>query len=384
MSSHLLENTPNMPRDTLSVGGEPIQEKNQELQKSKGVENPASVVTPIFHPIFPAPQTAHLMAGTQHHTAQKLDHVPRILVFDSGVGGLSVYTEILKAHPHASFTYLADNACFPYGKLDETVLVARVLDIVGHAISTHNPDLVVVACNTASTLVLPHLRRVFTVPFVGTVPAIKSAVFASRSKHITVLATEGTIKRDYTHDLIRNYAQACHVTLIGAQNLARMAEAELAGEPVSDADLWAEISPCFVETNTGKTDAVVLACTHYPLLRARFERLAPWTVAWIDPAPAIARRVSYLLGIDAPEQDEGKSTRMRSFEDENKATSSDEDLFSDTGLSTIPETEINLLPLRQIYFTSVAGLSEELNNSLLRYGFSSVSVDPSSCPLPIC
>jgi len=155
---------------------------------------------------------------------------------------------------------------------------------------------VVIACNTASTIVLPALRDKFKVPFVGTVPAIKPACASSMSKLVTVLGTEATVKREYTRALIRDYAQGCAVTLVGSPRLAELAEAELKGERVSDDDVAAELAPCFVETDGKRTDTVVLACTHYPLLLQRFEKVARWPVNFIDPAPAIARRVLDLLG----------------------------------------------------------------------------------------
>jgi len=224
---------------------------------------------------------------------------PGILVFDSGLGGLTVFREIVKARPDARFVYAADDAFFPYARQDEGKLVVRVLDVIEALIAAHRPDLVVIACNTASTLVLPALREKFKVPFVGTVPAIKPACASSNSKLVTVLGTEATVKREYTRALIRDYAQGCAVTLVGSPRLAELAEAELKGELVSDDDVAAELAPCFVEADGKRTDTVVLACTHYPLLLQRFETLAPWPVNFIDPAPAIARRVLDLLGAPA-------------------------------------------------------------------------------------
>ena len=154
----------------------------------------------------------------------------------------------------------------------------------------------VIACNTASTLVLPQLRARFAVPFVGTVPAIKPACAASTSKRVSVLGTEATVSREYTRALIRDFANGAEVTLVGSARLAGYAEAELNGTPAEDAAIAAEIAPCFVDRDGRRTDMVVLACTHYPLLLDRFQRLAPWPVAFYDPAPAIARRVLELIG----------------------------------------------------------------------------------------
>lgn len=222
---------------------------------------------------------------------------PTILVFDSGLGGLTVLDAVRRARPDARYVYVGDDAAFPYGRLGEAALVARVLTVMERLVATHRPDLVVIACNTASTLVLPALRQRFTTPFVGVVPPIKPAAAATRSRLVSLLATPGTVARSYTHDLIATYAGACAVTLVGSQNLAGFAEAELAGAPVDDAALAAEIAPCFVTDPDGRrTDVICLACTHYPLLLPRLEALAPWPVIWIDPAPAIARRVVQLIG----------------------------------------------------------------------------------------
>src|SRR5690349_11322567 len=213
---------------------------------------------------------------------------PTILVFDSGLGGLTVYREIAAVRPDADFIYLADDAAFPYGAMAEPALIARVTALLDEAIAIHKPDLVVIACNTASTIALPELRKTFTVPFVGTVPAIKPACAASQTRRVAVLGTEATVKREYTMGLIRDFAQGCDVTLVGSARLAPLAEAALRAEPVDDAAIAAELAPCFVDDGTRRTDTVVLACTHFPLLLERLERLAPWPVAWVDPAPALA------------------------------------------------------------------------------------------------
>lgn len=224
----------------------------------------------------------------------------RILVFDSGLGGLTVYREIRKLRPDADYLYLGDDALFPYGALAPDVLVARVETVISEAMAGFPADAVVIACNTASTLVLPPLRARFSVPIVGTVPAIKPAAAATRSGRIAVLATPGTVSRDYTADLIRDFAQGIEVTLVGSRRLAGLAESVLRGAPPDDAAIAAEIAPCFVEETGCRTDVVVLACTHYPLLLDRLTVLAPWPVLWIDPAPAIARRVVQVLGEAQP------------------------------------------------------------------------------------
>ena len=192
--------------------------------------------------------------------------MPTILVFDSGLGGLTVLSRTMQAHAGANIVYAADDAGFPYGRLREAELVARVLSVMERLVARFHPDLVVIACNTASTLVLPSLRARFAIPFVGTVPAIKPAAALTKSGLISVLATPGTVARDYTRGLIEHYAGGCEVTLVGSTRLAGLAEAVLKGEPVDDGAIAAEIAPCFVTRGSARTDVVTLSCTHYPLL----------------------------------------------------------------------------------------------------------------------
>ncbi|GLK57507.1 glutamate racemase [Methylopila capsulata] len=236
-----------------------------------------------------------LFAGLTNAALPPLDRTPRILVFDSGLGGLTVLAELVATFPYAAYVYAADDAAFPYGALSPERLVARIVTVMERLIDREAPDLVVIACNTASTLALPALRARFALPFVGTVPAVKPAVAATRSGLVTVLATPGAARSEHTHAMIDAFAGSVKVTLVGAPNLAAFAEAELRGAPIDDGALAAEIAPCFVEEDGRRTDAVALACTHFPLLTRRFRGLSPWDVAWIDPAPAVARRVAALL-----------------------------------------------------------------------------------------
>ena len=236
-----------------------------------------------------------------------MTHRPTILVFDSGLGGLSVLREVVRARPDAHYVYVADDAFFPYGHHSEQALVARVVPLMGELIAAHRPDLIVIACNTASVQVLAPLRAAYAVPFVGTVPAIKPACAQSNTRRVSVLGTKATVQREYTHALIRDFAGDCDVTLVGSPDLASLAEAALSGESVADEAIAAEIAACFAgdaADPTARTDTIVLACTHYPLLLDRLERLAPWPVTWIDPAPAIARRVRDLLGAPTSAADE--------------------------------------------------------------------------------
>lgn len=219
-----------------------------------------------------------------------------ILVFDSGIGGLTVLREARVLMPEHRFVYVADDAGFPYGGWNESGLKTHIVQLFHELLTVYQPILCVIACNTASTLVLDDLREAFpTTPFVGTVPAIKPAAEQTQSGLVTVLATPGTVRRTYTRDLIQSFASQCHVRLVGSENLARLAESYIRGHPVEPGAIEAEISPCFVKQDGRQTDIVVLACTHYPFLVNRFRALAPWPVDWLDPAEAIARRARSLL-----------------------------------------------------------------------------------------
>lgn len=220
---------------------------------------------------------------------------PRILLFDSGMGGLTVASCVRAQLPDAHLIYSADNAGFPYGAWKEEALVARIVHVVGTLIDRSKPDIVVIACNTASTLAMAALREKFKIPFVGTVPAIKPAAAQTKSNIIGVLATPGTVSREYTHTLIHTYAFHCKVILHGAKRLAEIAEQKLKGHTPNMDELREEIAPVFRKRDGKRTDVVVLGCTHYPLLIEEMKQVAPWEVSYLDPAPAIARRVSDVL-----------------------------------------------------------------------------------------
>lgn len=220
---------------------------------------------------------------------------PRILLFDSGMGGLTVARAVAKQLPQAHLVYAADNAGFPYGAWKEQALVKRIVLVIGKLIETVKPDVVVIACNTASTIALAELRDAYKVPFVGTVPAIKPAAAQTKTGVIGVLATPGTVSREYTHSLIHTYAFHCKVLLHGAPRLAEIAEQKLRGVPVDLEELAAEVAPVFRKRGGKPTDVVVLGCTHYPLLTDDIAKVAPWPVTFIDPAPAIARRTADLV-----------------------------------------------------------------------------------------
>jgi glutamate racemase len=226
---------------------------------------------------------------------RRMADVGPVLVFDSGIGGLSVLRAIRERLPQQEVVYVADDAAFPYGNWEEDALVTHVVAVMDDLIARFAPVAVVVACYTASTLVLPPLRLRFSIPFVGTVPAIKPAAAQTGSGVIAVLSTPGTMKRVYTRELVNSFAQDCHVRLVGAPELARIAEIRMRGGAISREAVAGQIADCFVEVDGRCTDIVVLACTHYPFLADIMAELAPWPVSWLDPAPAIARRLVTVL-----------------------------------------------------------------------------------------
>lgn len=224
-----------------------------------------------------------------------------ILVFDSGLGGLTVLREARVLLPTRRFVYVADDAAFPYGDWDEDALRDRLVALFGQLIETHRPELSVIACNTASTVAIDALRATYPDhPFVGTVPAVKPAAERTASGLVSVLATPVTVHREYTHALVARYAERCEVTLVGSRVLAGLAEQYLLDGYVDEAVVRAEIAPCFVERDGRRTDIVVLACTHYPFLINRMRKTAPWPVDWIDTSEAIARRTLSLAASGAP------------------------------------------------------------------------------------
>lgn len=231
----------------------------------------------------------------------------RVMIFDSGMGGLSVYRAIASVMRPLDLVYVADFAAFPYGNWEEPRLNDHIIRLMGRLIDDLEPNVVVLACNTASTLSLQNLRQAYPgIPFVGTVPAIKPAAEMTETGMISVLATPGTARRAYTAELIHQFAHDREVTIVATKRLAELAESRLQGKTISIEDVRAEIAPAFVEENGVKTDTIVLGCTHYPLILKHLRAVAPWEVKWIDPAPAIARRLYTVLN----ERVEGKGERM--------------------------------------------------------------------------
>ena len=219
----------------------------------------------------------------------------RLLVFDSGIGGLGVVQEARRLLPDAGITYLADNQGFPYGAKSDDVLIARIEALIGAALDHVSPDVVVIACNTASTIALAPLRRRFSVPFVGCVPAVKPAAASSRNRAVGLLATPATIGRAYVRELIEKFAADCRVYSHGATDLADLAERRFLGYAVTLDDVRAELAGLFMQDREAQIDTVILGCTHYRFLLPELRAVAPAHIAWIDPAEAVARQAGVVL-----------------------------------------------------------------------------------------
>jgi len=217
-----------------------------------------------------------------------------ILIFDSGVGGLSIFDAVRQRLPDECYCYACDNAAFPYGPKPEAELVARVDAVLSALVARVAPKMLIVACNTASTVALPRLREKFSLPIIGVVPAIKPAAQISHNKIIGLLATPGTVSRRYTDDLIREFAGHCDVIRVGSRELVALAEAKLRGDSIDQSLLTEILSPFFQETRR-QADTIILGCTHFPLLRDELQLAAPQVLHWVDSGDAIARRAIQVL-----------------------------------------------------------------------------------------
>lgn len=231
---------------------------------------------------------------------------PTILVFDSGVGGLSVYREVKKLIPNAHYIYAFDNEAFPYGEKSEEFIIDRVYQIVNAIAKKHPLTIAVIACNTASTVSLPNLRTNFTFPIVGVVPAIKPATKLTRNGVVGLLATRGTVNREYTKELIERFATDCKVISLGSAELVQLAERKLHGEILPLDEVAQAVKPWIKMKEA--PDTVILGCTHFPLIVEELEKVLPSGTRFIDSGAAIARRTVWLINnqaevIDSNEED---------------------------------------------------------------------------------
>ncbi|UDG81780.1 Glutamate racemase [Candidatus Profftia lariciata] len=218
---------------------------------------------------------------------------PTILIVDSGVGGLSIYKEIKNLLLHVNYIYVMDNQGFPYGEKSITFITNRILNIIYTVQQYHSISMVIIACNTASTVTLPKLHKYFNVPVVGVVPAIKSAVKITRNGIIGLLATKVTMQQPYTQDLITIFANGYTIKKISSSELVVLAESKLYNKKIDYTILKKILYPWISISHP--PDTIVLGCTHFPLIRKELAQVLPTGTVLIDSGNAIARRVSWLL-----------------------------------------------------------------------------------------
>ena len=217
-----------------------------------------------------------------------------ILLFDSGVGGLTVLAETRKLLPDAPVIYAADNAGLPYGGKTEAQIAARVGGLLGRMTERYRPRLVCIACNTASTIALGMVREVLEVPIVGTVPAIKPAAAITRSGVIGLLGTAATIRQGYVDRLEAEFAAGKRLLRYGAPELVAAAEAKLRGQSVDPAVFTRAAAGLRDQPGGAEIDTVVLACTHFPLVEAELAAAFGPAVRFVHGAPGIATRIAHL------------------------------------------------------------------------------------------
>jgi glutamate racemase len=223
-----------------------------------------------------------------------MDAAKPLLIFDSGVGGLSVLGPIRALLPTAPIVYVADSAGYPYGTRRASEIEARVPALLGRLAERLDPGLIVIACNTASTIALDSVRSALDLPIVGTVPAIKPAAEISKTRTIGVLGTEATVRQAYVDRLAGEFAADCTVLRHGSAELVDLAEAKLRGDP-TDPNSYARIlGGIFSQPGGERTDTIVLACTHFPLVEEELAAAAPQPVRFVDGKEGIARRTAWL------------------------------------------------------------------------------------------
>jgi len=241
---------------------------------------------------------------------RKMADARPLLFFDSGVGGLSVLAPTRALLPTAPIVYAADNGGFPYGVRSEAEIAARVPALLGRLVERYRPRLIVIACNTASTIALAAVRSALDLPVVGTVPAIKPAALMSKTRVIGVLGTDATVRQPYVDNLSAEFAADCTVLRYGSASLVELAEAKLRGQAGDLAEYRAILAGLLDQPGGDRMDTVVLACTHFPLVAEELRAAAPRPLAFIDGSDGIARRIAWLTRDQSWPQSAGESVAL--------------------------------------------------------------------------
>ena len=224
----------------------------------------------------------------------EMDASSPILLFDSGVGGLSVLGAVRSVLPGAPIIYAADNGGLPYGPKSEAEVAARVCGLLGRMSERFRPRLICIACNTASTIALGMVRDVLAVPIVGTVPAIKPAAELTRTGTIGLLGTAATIRQGYVDRLEAEFASDKRLLRFAAPELVDAAEAKLRGQRVNSDVFMRAAAGLRDQPGGAQIDTVVLACTHFPLVAEELAAAFGPDVRFVDGAAGIARRIVHL------------------------------------------------------------------------------------------
>ena len=211
-------------------------------------------------------------------------------IFDSGSGGLSVLREIRKILPQERFIYWSDNAHCPYGEKTAGYIIDRSRAITDFMLSK-GARAVVVACNTATAAAIATLRAEYDIPFVGMEPAVKPAASGTRSGVVGVLATAGTLSAPKYLNIKGQYADAVRIAESVGRGYVELVESLELDGPHAEEVVRASLEPLL----EAGADTIVLGCTHYPFLLPVMQRIAPRGVKFIDPAPAVARRLKDVL-----------------------------------------------------------------------------------------
>ena len=212
-------------------------------------------------------------------------------VFDSGVGGLSVWRELYKEFPGETYLYVSDSGYCPYGPKSKEEVIERAVAITEFLIS-NGAEIIVVACNTATAAAINHLRSHYTIPFVGMEPAVKPAALNTRTGAIGVLATKGTFKGELYLRTLHKFASNATVLEQVGEGLVELVENGETDTPQARKLIGKYIRP-MLEQNA---DHIVLGCTHYPFLREVInDVVGEREVEIIDSGEAVAKRVEYLL-----------------------------------------------------------------------------------------
>lgn len=217
-----------------------------------------------------------------------------LLFFDTGIGGLSVLKESLKLNPNAPIVYAADYAGLPYGMKSEAELAARIPAILGRLVERYQPQLVTIACNTASTIALEHVRTALDLPVVGTVPAIKPASQLTKTGTIGLLGTKATIRQPYVDRLASEFANDKKLIRYGAPGLVYAAEAKLRNQDVDMGIIKAAVDGLVTQDGGDLIDTIILACTHFPLVQEELQLVFEKPINFVDGAQGIAKRISHL------------------------------------------------------------------------------------------